>query len=88
MFIRTRDHEGFIFYLGSDIANPIESFIAGELTEGNLVVHVIFGGKKEKFQVLQNLNYIFKNSFKNYNLFRFILLILAMATDISSELSE
>lgn len=55
MFIRTRKEEGFIFYLGSDlaIAGQPKSYITGQLREGNLVVHVSFDEKtaKDKFQV-------------------------------------
>jgi len=51
MFIRTREEEGFIFYIGSDIHHPQVSYITGQLFKGNLLVSVNFDGKQERFQV-------------------------------------
>jgi hypothetical protein len=51
MFIRTREESGFIFYFGSDLHHPQESYITGQLVKGNLVVNVTFDGKTERFQV-------------------------------------
>ena len=56
MFIRTRKEDGFIFYFGSDLASGLpnaDSYITGELENGNLVVKVFFKGnaKSERFQV-------------------------------------
>ena len=51
MFIRTREESGFIFYFGSDLQFPQESYITGQLVKGNLVVNVTFDGKTERFQV-------------------------------------
>ena len=51
MFIRTREESGFIFYFGSDLHFPQESYITGQLVKGNLVVNVTFDGKTERFQV-------------------------------------
>ena len=56
MFIRTREESGFIFYFGSDLHHPQESYITGQLVKGNLVVNVTFDGKTERFQ----LNFIIK----------------------------
>lgn len=52
MFIRTRKQEGFIFYIGTDINEEQPSYISGQLLHGDLVVYVVFDGKKDKFQVL------------------------------------
>lgn len=51
MFIRTRESQGFIFYIGSEINHPTQSYITGRLSDGNLVVHVYFDTKPERFQV-------------------------------------
>ncbi|TRY63548.1 hypothetical protein TCAL_08301 [Tigriopus californicus] len=51
MFIRTRESQGFIFYIGSEIDHPTQSYITGRLSDGNLVVHVYFDTKPERFQV-------------------------------------
>ncbi len=58
MFIRTRELDGFIFYLGSELtaravtsAEQRRSYITGQLVQGNLVVNVYFEGKRERFQV-------------------------------------
>ena len=52
MFIRTRKEDGFIFYFGSDLRDPLQqrSFITGTLSRGNLVVNVVFGATNERFQ--------------------------------------
>jgi hypothetical protein len=58
MFIRTREESGFIFYFGSDLHHPQESYITGQLVKGNLVVNVTFDGKTERFQVRKKLDVI------------------------------
>lgn len=55
MFIRTREEEGFIFYIGSDVHHPTVSYITGQLYKGNLLVSVNFEGKQERFQVCFNI---------------------------------
>jgi protein crumbs len=53
MFIRTRQEEGTIFYLGSSslITLGEETFILAELDAGELLVKIQFSGTLEKYTV-------------------------------------
>lgn len=53
MFIRTRQEEGTIFYLGSSsgISSGEETFILAQLDAGELLVKIQFGGTLEKYTV-------------------------------------
>jgi protein crumbs len=53
MFIRTRQEEGTIFYLGSSSLNSSgeETFILAQLDAGELLVKIQFSGTLEKYTV-------------------------------------
>jgi protein crumbs len=53
MFIRTRQEDGTIFYLGSssDISSSEDTFILAQLDAGELLVKIQFSGTLEKYTV-------------------------------------
>jgi len=53
MFIRTRQEDGTIFYLGSSsVINPAEeTFILAQLDAGELLVKIQFNGTLERYKV-------------------------------------
>jgi len=53
MFIRTRQEDGTIFYLGSSsfLSPGDETFILAQLDAGELLVKIQFNGSQEKYTV-------------------------------------
>lgn len=54
MFIRTREKQGAVFYLGSDLTKNIDHrnyFISAELKGGELQIDMQFDGREEKYVV-------------------------------------